>query len=251
MLAFENREENRKPMSPSDQDQWKRAAAEAAARIVERGMVVGLGSGSTAALFLEALGRRVAHENLRIVGIPTSERAARQAERLRIPLATLADHAQIDLTVDGADEVEPGTLNLIKGHGGAALREKIVASSSRRLAIVADETKIVEHVGALVSVPVEVVQFGWQTTSGRLKQIGTRPALRAGRDGAPFLTDGGNYILDCPFGAMKNPAEIALRLDQTVGVVEHGLFLGMAAQAFIGGRDGVKILKRMAEAGVR
>lgn len=236
-------------MAPPEQDHWKRAAAEAAARIVERNTVVGLGSGSTAALFVEALGRRVARENLSIICIPTSERAAEQARRLKIPLTSLAGHTQIDVTVDGADEVESGTLNLIKGHGGAALREKIVASASNRLVIVADETKLVEHVGALVSVPVEVVQFGWQATARHLEQMGTRPALRLRAGQAPFITDGGNYILDCAFGPMLNPSDIALKLDQTVGVVEHGLFLGIATQAFIGGRDGVKILKRNAKPG--
>lgn len=236
-------------MTRAEQDQWKRAAAEAAARIVEPSMIVGLGSGSTAALFVEALGRRVQHEGLRILGIPTSERAAEQARSLQIPLTTFAEHAQIDLTVDGADEVELGTLNLIKGHGGAALREKIVASSSKRMAVVADETKIVERLGALVSVPVEVVQFGWQTTARRLKQLGANPVLRMDSGDSRFLTDGGNYILDCHFGAMNTPADLALRLDQTVGVVEHGLFLGLATQAFIGGRDGVKILRCKARTG--
>src|SRR5216684_57837 len=131
----------------SKQNQWKKAAAEAAAKLVETGMVVGLGTGSTAAFVVSELGRRVAQEGLRIVGIPTSERTAEHARSLKIPLATLAEHTEIDLTIDGADEVERGTLYLIKGHGGALLREKIVAAASKRMAVVADETKLVEHLG--------------------------------------------------------------------------------------------------------
>lgn len=223
---------------------WKRAAAEAAARIVESGMVVGLGSGSTAQLFVDALGRRVAEEGLRIVGIATSESTARQAAALKIPLTTFAEHTQIDLTIDGADEVRLGTLELIKGHGGALLREKIVASASKRMAIVADETKIVKRLGSLVSVPVEVVQYGWETTQRKLEKIGARPSMRVGADGKPYVTDGGNYIFHCGLGAMKDPGKVARALDGIVGAVEHGLFLGFATQVFVGGRDGVKIWKK-------
>jgi ribose 5-phosphate isomerase A len=228
----------------SEQHQWKKAAAEAAAQIVESGMVVGLGSGSTAALFVDALGRRVAQDGLRIVGIATSESTANHAASLMIPLTTFADQTQIDLTIDGADEVKLGTLDLIKGHGGALLREKIVASASKRMAIVADESKIVERLGSLVSVPVEVVQYGWQATQRKLEQLGAHPSLRSGTDGKPYVTDGGNFICHCAFGPIENPKEIAHYLDHVVGAVEHGLFLGFATQAFIGGRDGVKLWKK-------
>jgi ribose 5-phosphate isomerase A len=211
---------------------------------VEDGMVVGLGTGSTAGLFLSALGRRISEERLRISGIPTSDQTAELARGLKIPLTSFAEHIQIDLTVDGADEIEAGTLYLIKGHGGALLREKIVAAASKRMVVVVDESKLSERLGSLVSVPVEVVQFGWEATQRRLSELGGSPALRLGKDGKPFITDGGHYIVDCAFGPMENPKEIAHHLDHVVGSVEHGMFLKFASEAFVGGRDGVKILRK-------
>ena len=231
-------------MGAAEQHQWKKAAAEAAAKLVEDGMVVGLGTGSTAALFVGALGQRVAQEGLRIRGIPTSEHTAAQATDLRIPLTDFAACTQIDLTIDGADEVESGTLYLIKGHGGALLREKIVASASKRMVVVADETKISPKLGTLVSVPVEVVQFGWEATLRRLAELGGNPALRPGKDGQPFVTDGGHYIADCAFGPMDNPKETAHHLDHVVGSVEHGMFLKFASEVYVGGRGGVTILRK-------
>lgn len=207
-------------------------------------MVVGLGSGTTAALFVTALARRIADERLRIVGVPTSLQTEQQARGLDIPLATLAEQASIDLTIDGADEVVPGSLFLIKGHGGALLREKIVASCSKRMAVVADETKIVNRLGSLVSVPVEIVPFGWEATQRKLEAAGANPALRTNPDGKPYITDGGHYIMNCSFGPMKNPVEIADRLDHIVGVVEHGLFLHYATEALIAGPDGLRTLKK-------
>jgi ribose 5-phosphate isomerase A len=236
-----------KPMNAPEQALWKKSAAESAAKLVESGMIVGLGTGSTAAYVVSALGRRIAEERLRIIGIPTSERTAEQARSLRIPLATLAEHSQVDLTIDGADEVERGTLYLIKGRGGALLREKIVAAASRRMVVVADETKLVNRLGSLVSVPVEIVPFGWQATEQKLKQLGANPTLRLAADKMPYVTDGGHYIMDCAYGAMRDPKEVAHHLDQVVGVVEHGLFLGFAAQVFIGGPSGVEILKTRAK----
>jgi ribose 5-phosphate isomerase A len=234
-------------MNLSQQDQWKKSAGETAAKLVENGMVVGLGTGSTAAFVVSALGHRLAEENLRIVGIPTSQRTAQQAQSLKIPLTTFAEHLEIDLTIDGADEVLPGPLYLIKGHGGALLREKIVAAASKRMVVVTDETKIVEQLGALVSVPVEVVPYGWQATQRKLQQLDGKPSLRLGADQKPYLTDGGHYILDCAFGPMGDPKEIAHHLDHVVGVVEHGLFLKFASQVFVGGRDGVKVLEKTAK----
>jgi ribose 5-phosphate isomerase A len=231
-------------MIPSEQNQWKRAAAEAAAKLVEDGMAVGLGSGSTAAFFVSALARRISQERLRIVGIPTSEQTAAQARELNIPLTTFAEQTRLDLTVDGADEIELGTLYLIKGHGGALLREKIVAAASARMTVVADESKIVKRLGSLVAVPVEVVQFGWEATQKKLGELGGNPALRRGADQTPYVTDGGHYIIDCAFGPMENPKEIAHHLDHVVGAVEHGLFLGFATEVFVGGRDGVTVLKK-------
>jgi ribose 5-phosphate isomerase A len=226
----------------SKQNQWKKAAAEAAAKLVETGMIVGLGTGSTAAYVVSELGRRVAQEGLRIVGIPTSERTAEQARGLKIPLATLAEHTEIDLTIDGADEIERGTLYLIKGHGGALLREKIVAAASKRMAVVADETKLVEHLGTHFSVPVEIVSFGWQATEQKLRQLGANPTLRLGADKKPYVTEGGHYIVDCAFGPMQELEEVAQHLDHVVGTVEHGLFLGFASQVFLGGQRGVTVL---------
>jgi ribose 5-phosphate isomerase A len=231
-------------MAHSDQDRWKQAAADSALALVEDGMVLGLGSGSTAALFVKSLARRITDERLRVVGIPTSLQTEQQAQTLNIPLATLADRPQIDLTVDGADEIVPGTIFLIKGHGGALLREKIVASASRRMAVVADQTKIVDHLGSLVPVPVEIVPFGWEATQRKLDGLGARPSLRTHGNGQPYVTDGGHYIMNCSFGPMENPKEIADRLDHVVGVVEHGLFLDFATEAIIAGRDGVHILKK-------
>jgi ribose 5-phosphate isomerase A len=231
-------------MDSSEQQHCKKVAAEAAAKLVEDGMVVGLGTGSTAGLFLSALGRRISEERLRISGIPTSDQTAALARGLKIPLTSFAEHIQIDLTVDGADEIEAGTLYLIKGHGGALLREKIVAAASKRMVVVVDESKLSERLGSLVSVPVEVVQFGWEATQRRLSELGGSPALRLGKDGKPFITDGGHYIVDCAFGPMENPKEIAHHLDHVVGSVEHGMFLKFASEAFVGGRDGVKILRK-------
>ena len=231
-------------MNTSDQNQWKRAAAAAAAKLVADGMIVGLGTGTTAAYVVSELGRRVKEEGLRIIGIPTSERTGEQARGLNIPLSTFAEHAKIDLTIDGADEVEPGSLNLIKGHGGALLREKIVAAASKRMAVVADQTKLVRRLGSIFSVPVEVVPFGWQVTERKLRELRARTSLRTGTNNKPYLTDGGHYIVDCAFGPMRKPQEIAAELDSIVGVVEHGLFLGYASQVFVGGSDGVKILRK-------
>lgn len=231
-----------KTMDASEQNRWKKAAAEAAAKLVESGMIVGLGTGSTASFVVSELGRRVADEGLRIVGIPTSERTAEQARGLKIPLVTLAEHTEIDLTIDGADEVERGTLYLIKGHGGALLREKIVAAASKRMAVVADETKLVERLGTHFSVPVEVVPFGWQATERKLQNLGGNPVLRLAAENKPYVTDGKHYIMDCAFGPMPEPKEVAHHLDHVVGTVEHGLFLGFASQVFVGGHEGVKVL---------
>jgi ribose 5-phosphate isomerase A len=232
-------------MDTSEQNEWKRAAAEAAAKLVEDGMVLGLGTGSTAAFLLDALAQRISREGLRISGIPTSEETAEHARRLKIPLTTFAEHAQIDLTVDGADEVQVETLFLIKGHGGALLHEKIVASASKWMVVIADDTKLVKQLGSSCTVPVEVVQFGLPVTEIKLQKIGAKTSLRMDKSGEPFKTDSGNYIIDCDFGAMENPKEIAHHLDHVIGSVEHGLFLKFASQVLVGGRDGVRTLMRI------
>ena len=238
-------------MQANEQDEWKRAAAQAAVERIEDGMVLGLGTGSTAAMFIEALGRRISQGGLRVSGIPTSEQTAELAQRHKVPLTTFAEQPQIDVTVDGADEVQTETLFLIKGHGGALLREKIVASASKKMIVIADETKLVEKLGSLCSVPVEVVPFGWQATENKLKQIGAKTSLRMISGGETFKTDGGNYIIDCAFGAMENPKDIAHHLDHVIGSVEHGLFLKFTSLVLVGGRDGVQTLTRAGEAAAR
>jgi ribose 5-phosphate isomerase A len=228
--------------SAADEQRFKTLAAERAVTLIEDGMVVGLGTGSTACLILEPLSKRI-REGLRILGIPTSERTAEQARALGIPLGTLADCTRVDLTIDGADEVETGTLNVIKGLGGALLREKIVASASARLVIVVDESKLVERLGRGV-VPVEVVSFGWQSTARKIEALNGRASLRLGPDGDAFVTDGGHYIQDCGFGPITSADSLDRELNSIVGVVEHGLFLDMATQVIVGGPEGVRVLDR-------
>jgi ribose 5-phosphate isomerase A len=227
----------------TEQDKLKAAAAEAAAEQLDNGMIVGLGTGSTAELAVDAIGKRVA-AGLRITGIPTSEFTATQARGLGIPLSTLEFHSKIDVTIDGADEVELGSLDLIKGRGGALLREKIVASATDRLVIIVDESKLVQHLGSHDPIPVEIIPFGWQATERRLNAMNGQPALRKNPDGDIFKTDGGHYILDCKFGTLNRATETEGKLNNTVGVVEHGLFLGMTSMVIVGAPGGVRILRR-------
>ena len=230
-------------MSATDQNQLKHAAAEAAVAQIENGMIVGLGSGSTAAFAVDAIGRRV-KDGLRIIGIPTSEKTADQARNLNIPLSTLGEHQAVDLTIDGADEVEIDSLALIKGGGGNQLREKIVAAASSRFVVIVDSTKVVRQLGLQHPVPVEVVRFGWEVTSKRLGDLGIEPKLRRHPDGKVFLTDDNNYILDCACGPLADARKLASAIDGIVGVVEHGLFIDMAEQAVVAGADGVTTLRR-------
>ena len=224
-------------------DAQKRAAAEVAAAMVEDGMVIGLGTGSTASFAIAALSRRV-REGLRILAIATSERSAAQARSGGIPLTSFAEHLRLDLTIDGADEIERGSLNLIKGLGGALLREKIVAAASAKLVIIADEPKLVSGLGGTAPVPVEVVAFGWETTAERLGRLGANPVLRMAPGGGVFQTDGGNLILDCHFGLITDPARLEQDLSGTIGVVETGLFIGMATTALVATPGGVVRLDR-------
>jgi ribose 5-phosphate isomerase A len=221
----------------------KAAAAQAAVAMVEDGMIVGLGTGSTTAFALTTLGRRVA-EGLRIIGIPTSEETAHEADRLGIPLSTLGQHDHIDVAIDGADEVDVATLGLLKGRGGALLREKIIASASRQLIIIVDETKLVDRLGIHALVVVEVVPFGWEETARKLQCLVTRVTRRTTPNGEPFITDGGHHILDCACGGIEDPAGLQRQLDGTVGVVEHGLFLGLASRVIVGASHGVRVLER-------
>lgn len=220
----------------------KRAAAARAVAEVRDGMVVGLGSGSTAAFALESLADRIAG-GLRIAGIPTSDATAAVARRLGIPLTTFDESRHIDLAIDGADQVERGTLHLIKGRGGALLREKIVAAASARLVIAVDESKLVDRLGGRTAVPVEIVPFGWQTTLDRLAALGCAPVLRLS-NGQPVATDGGHYIADCAVPEISDPAALEARLSSVTGVVETGLFIGMASTIVVGRQAGVEIIER-------
>jgi ribose 5-phosphate isomerase A len=222
-------------------DEQKRAAAMRAIEEVEDGMVLGLGTGSTAAFVVEGLGARVAR-GLKVVGIPTSERTAAQARRLGIPIATFAEYQRLDLTIDGADEVQLGTLDLIKGLGGALLREKIVASASNRLVIVVDQEKLVDRLGEHTPVPVEVTQFGWQATAVALAKLGCVPERRYAAGEQPFITDGGNYILDCRFGPLADPRAVEKNMALTVGTVESGLFVGRSSMVVVASASGVEVL---------
>ena len=227
-------------VTDSPQDLMKRAAALRAVAEVGDGMVVGLGSGSTAAVALEGLAERVAG-GLRILGIPTSDATAALARRLGVPLASFDEHRRIDLTIDGADQVERGTLNLIKGLGGALLREKIIAAASARLIVAVDESKLVDRLGGRTALPVEIVPFGWQTTLDRLTALGCAPQLRR-TGGQPFTTDGGNHIVDCAFPEIPDPAALEARLSAVVGVIETGLFIGLASTIVVGRPAGVEII---------
>lgn len=218
----------------------KRVAAEWAAELVEAGMVVGLGTGSTAVFALRRIAKRLAEGSLTDVrGIPTSEGAAATAAELGIPVAGLEGHPVIDLTIDGADEVDPA-LNLIKGGGGALLREKIVAQASRREVIVVDSSKCSQRLGTRHSLPVEVVEFGWRPEALQLESRGAKVIRRADADGSPFRTDQSNFILDCDFGPIEDPEGMELRLIARAGVVAVGLFCGLATDLVIGSPKGVE-----------
>jgi len=217
-------------------DNPKREAAEQAVERVVSGTVVGLGTGSTAAFAVEAIGRRLAEGSLRdIVGIPTSEATRELAEQCGIPLTTLNDHPAVDLTIDGADEVDPDG-NLIKGGGGALLWEKIVAAATRDYVIIVDASKMVARLGKGFPLPVEVMPFGWRTHVAAIRDLGAEPLLRAQADGTPFTTDGGHYILDCRFpNGIVDAAAVEQTLTMRPGVVETGLFLGMRPTVIVGG----------------
>jgi len=228
----------------NQRDELKRLAAEAAVQQVRSGMVVGLGFGSTAIYALRAIGEKVQLGELEDVqGVPTAESIARAAVDVGISLTTLEDHPVIDLTIDGADEVDP-ELNLIKGGGGALLREKIVAQASRRLVIVVDESKLSDRLGSQFRLPVEVLSFGWGSQTEFLVDLGAEVHMRQQADGSPYQTDSGNYILDCDFGVMEDLEGLARQLEGRAGIVEHGLFIGLADEVIIGLTDGLRTLKR-------
>lgn len=233
--------------SPPDQNSLKRAAAARALDFVRDGMKLGLGTGSTADAFLDLLAERV-RAGLKITGTPTSERTREKASALSIPVAELDHLAPLDLVIDGADEADHD-LDLIKGGGGALLREKIVAASSTRMIVIADESKLVRRLGAF-PLPVEVIAFGHRTTASRIAAIvrslgyaQLTPKLRM-RDGQPFRTDSGNVIYDCPFAEIDDTRALAAALSAVTGVVEHGLFVGLASHLVIAGASGVRVIDR-------
>jgi len=221
-------------------DQEKQVAARAAAQLVDEGDIVGLGSGSTAEYAVRFLAERV-REGLKIIGIPTSQQTKHLAEQLGIPLTTLEEHPQIDIDIDGADEIDP-QLNLIKGGGGAFLREKIVASVSRRFVVIAESSKQVKRLGKF-PLPVEVVPFAQSLIKQRIEDLGAKVSLRSYAYGNPYVTDESHHILDCTFGEIPDPPALAEKLCGIPGVVEHGLFIGMAEMALIG-KDGTVIQLR-------
>jgi len=230
-----------------DIEAQKRAAAARAVEFVRSGMRLGLGTGSTARPFVELLGERV-RGGLRVVGVPTSEATRRDAERWGIPLTTLDEIPALDLTVDGADEIAPD-LTLIKGGGGALLREKIVASASTRMIVIADESKWVPLLGKF-PLPIEVVPFGLKATRHAVEQAANAVGaagpvrLRCDKDGHAFVTDGGHWILDVSLGRIGDPKALGERLAAIAGVVEHGLFVGLAQTAIIAGPSGVRVIER-------
>lgn len=219
------------------QDEAKRMAARRALEFVEDGMSLGLGSGTTSAIFIRELGERV-KQGLRVRGIATSEASEKLAESLSIPMTNFAETPLLDLAIDGADEVGPG-LALIKGGGGALLREKIVESAAKRFIVVADSTKLVATLGKF-PLPVEVIQMALPIVAPKLEALGLNPKLRHHADGSLYVTDEGNVLLDCAAGAIADPAKTAADIRAIVGVVEHGLFLNMASLALIAGEDGVR-----------
>jgi ribose 5-phosphate isomerase A len=228
-------------------DALKRESARRALDYVKPGMKLGLGTGSTAAHFVDLLGEKI-RGGLRVVGVPTSEATRRQAESLGIPLTTLEETPELDLTVDGADELD-SSLNLIKGGGGAHLREKIVASASKKMIVVADESKAVAQLGRF-PLPVEVVDFGIEATRRAIATVAAGAGcrgelkLRKKADGHVFVTDQGHVILDAHFGRIPDAAALAKGLAQVPGVVEHGLFIGLATRAILAGSEGIRVMER-------
>jgi ribose 5-phosphate isomerase A len=233
--------------SPADANALKRAAAARALDFVHDGMKLGLGTGSTAEAFLDALAERV-RAGLKVIGTPTSERTREKASALSIPVSELDALAPLDLVIDGADEADQN-LDLIKGGGGALLREKIVAASAARMIVIADDTKLVRRLGAF-PLPIEVIAFGHRTTASRIVAVASAlgyahmtPKLRT-KDGQPFRTDGGNVIYDCPFQEIADAPALAASLSVITGVVEHGLFVGLASHLVIAGASGVRVIER-------
>lgn len=228
----------------NNQAKLKQEAALRAVEFIESGMVVGLGSGSTARFATERIGALLRQKRLQnIIAIPSSIDTENLARSLEIPLSTFEDYPQIDVTIDGADEVD-NRLNLIKGGGGALLREKVLAQASRKNIIVVDESKVSEHLGETWALPIEVVPFAQRTVTDFLTKLGAGVELRRNIAGKPYLTDQQNIILDARFGPMPSPEDIAAALNRCAGIVEHGLFLGLATLVIVAANDGIQVLDR-------
>ncbi len=220
----------------------KKRAAEEAVAFVRDGHVLGLGTGSTVQFALEALSRRIKNEGIKVWGIPTSTRTETESKRLGIPLTTLEDHSQVDLTIDGADEIDPA-LNLIKGGGGALVREKVVATSSADVIIIADDAKLVVRLGTTFPVPVEILPFSRPLVERGLRALGSMPTLRKQQNGSNYVTDNGNWILDARFPRIDEPAKMEREITMVAGVVDCGIFTGLADLALVGTADGIRRLK--------
>lgn len=220
----------------------KKQAAEEAVKYVVSGMVVGLGTGSTAYYALQRISELLATGELEnIYGIPSSIHTAQEAQKMGIPLSSLDDHPRISVTIDGADEVDP-QLNLIKGGGGALLREKILAQNSKREIIIVDQTKLVRQLGSSHPLPVEVLPYACRSEMNFLESLGAQVTLRTNKDGSTYKTDQDNLILDCRFGPIAEPDQLAAALSSRAGILEHGLFLALASQVIVASEDGIKHL---------
>jgi len=226
-----------------EREELKKLAGEKAVEQIKDGMIIGLGTGSTVEYTLRKLGEVLKEKKLDIKGIPTSIHTKRVAKEENIPLTTLDENPVIDLTIDGADEVD-SYLNLIKGGGGALTREKIIAFNSEKVVIVVDDSKVVKALGIDFDLPVEVVKFGWQATKETLKGLGCEVKLREIMEGEPYITDNGNYILDCEFERITNPDEIEMQINNIPGVVENGLFVGLVDEVIVGGKGGIVTLDK-------
>lgn len=222
----------------------KQQAAEFAVQFIESGMVVGLGTGSTAIFATRKIGQLLRDGKLtNIIAIPTSLKTEEEAKKLGIPLTTLDEHSIIDLTIDGADEVAPD-FNIIKGGGGALLREKIVAQATQRQIIVVDDSKLSDQLGTNWAIPIEVIPFGWHSQAAYLESLGAEVKQRMKDGGTPYHTDQQNIILDCNFGKIADPANLAQTIIQRAGIVEHGLFINLTHDVIVAGRDGIRHLQR-------
>ena len=225
-----------------EKEELKRLAGEKAVENIKDGMIIGLGTGSTVEYSLRKLGKLV-RDGLKIKGIPTSIHTKRIAKEEKIPLTTLKENPEIDITIDGADEVD-SNLNLIKGGGGALTREKIIAFNSKKVIIVIDDSKVVKALGIDFPLPVEVTKFGWTSTKKTLEKLDCIVELRDIMENEPFITDNGNYILDCEFERIDDPPQLEMDINIIPGVVENGLFIGLVNEVIVGGKQGILTLEK-------